>query len=239
MKESLRLLPGLSCMALCLVGASTLHATTFSITGSAWENGTTDNVPPPGSSIYGTTPTATFTVTGSSAGSLINFDSRSAPGDYTLGGFLNFTTITAGNAVTFLTGGSHSGDSVDNILFQFLGTTTLANNTIYTFAHDDGLVLTLNGAAVINTPGPTAPVLTDFCVGSASFCSGFSFSALPGTYNFALDYAEVFGPPAVLSTDLPLPGVTGVTPEPSTLLLLGSGLAAVAAAMRRRRRLSV
>jgi hypothetical protein len=120
------------------------------------ENGATFNVPPAGSSIYGTTPTATFTGTRSSPGSLLNFDSHTPSGSYTVGVFLNYTTVTPGNTVIFFTGSSHSGDDVNNTLFRFAGSMTLANDTVYTFEHDDGFVFYLNGTAAVNTPGPMA-----------------------------------------------------------------------------------
>jgi hypothetical protein len=70
-------------MALML-GASTA-ADAQSISGSVWENGTTTSVPAMGSSIYGTTPTVTFTATNNSVTGLLDFYSGS---DASLNGFL-------------------------------------------------------------------------------------------------------------------------------------------------------
>jgi hypothetical protein len=113
-----------------------------------------------------------------------------------------------------------------NTLFQFTGTTTLAAGT-YTFSHDDGLLLYLGSNLVIDEGGPTSPTTTDFVVCAVA---GSGCNAVAGTYDFTLDYAEVYGAPAQLITDLPL----GATPEPSSFILLGSGLFAAAGAIRRR-----
>jgi hypothetical protein len=192
-----------------------------------------DNVPAVGSAVYSTTPDAIFTVAGSDQTKLFNFTDSNG---YTVGSFLNYGS--GGGSVytiTWNTGAGHAADGLDDSLFQFQGTTTLTDQTIYTFKHDDGFILYLNGIPVVNDGGPSAPVSTDFCVGDGSYCSGYDYSAAPGTYSFTLDYAEVDGPTAALVTDLPLTGpVPNITPEPSSFLMLGSGLAAIAVALRRR-----
>lgn len=56
-----------------------------------------------------------------------------------------------------------------------------------------------------------------------------------GTVGFTLDYAEVDGAPAQLVTDLALTGPPPtVTPEPNSLMLLGTGVLAAAGMVRRR-----
>lgn len=225
MKFSIRNLALLPCLVafVALTGLSTsAHADSFSVTGSVWEGGASSSVPPAGSSIYSTTPTATFTVSNTAANNLFNFDSRGTSGNatnYTLSSFLT----SGGDTLSFTTGGSHGTDGLDNDLFQFTGSTTLTNGT-YTVTHDDGFLLYLDGTLVLNQGGPTSPTPFNFTV-CASGCN-----AVAGTYNFTLDYAEVFGPPAVLKTSLPLTS----TPEPSSFILLGSGLLAAAGVVRRR-----
>jgi hypothetical protein len=232
MKASLRALSLIPCIAALLAVPATAHATTYSISGEVWEGGTTGSVPVLGSSIYGTSPTAIFTVTNSSATSLLDFYSGN---DASLTGFLttNPSNTSNGDTLTYLSGASHGTDSVNNDLFEFQGTTTLADGS-YNFEHDDGLLLYLTGNSVtndevINAGGPTAAVATAFTV-CASGCD-----ATAGTYTFTLLYAEVDGAPAELLTSLPLTGPAPV-PEPSSFVLLGSGLLAAAGAVRRRLR---
>jgi len=226
MKASMRIFFLVPCMMLMLGAPTVSHATTFSVSGQVWENGTTTNVPVLGSSIFGTTPTATFTVTNPSAADLFNFFNST---DIGLSSFLTTDPNghSNGDTLTYQSGSSAANDSINDDLFQFTGTTTLTNG-VYTFAHDDGLILYLNGSTAINAGGPTSAETTDFTV-----CPSCAFTA--GTYSFTLDYAEVDGPPAELVTDLPLTGPpVAATPEPGSIFLLGTGLLAAAGAVRRR-----
>jgi hypothetical protein len=227
---------------LAVLGAALLaavpfaSAATFSVAGSVWEIPAFTNVPVAGSSVYSTTPTATFTLSNTAANNLFNFNSTVAPADYTLSGFLT----SGGDTLLYATGASHGGDLLNtpagcndgtcqiDSLFQFTGTTTLVNGTTYNFQHDDGLLLYLGSSLVINAGGPTSATSTPFTV-CASGCM-----AVGGTYSFTLDYAEVMGAPAVLITNIPL-FTPAPTPEPSSLLLLGTGLVGSAGMFLRRR----
>jgi len=104
---------------------------------------------------------------------------------------------------------------------MFTGFVSLTAGQVITVTHDDGAILYLNGNIVINSPGPTAPEASMYTVGST------------GVYSFYLLYGEVNGAPATLN--FPANFVT-VTPEPSTFLLMGSGLLGAAGAIRRRMR---
>ena len=131
---------------------------------------------------------------------------------YTIGGFLN-----SNGSVAVLGPGLNPAMSLDNIELQIMGSQYFAAGS-YTITHDDGTILYLNGSSTCT-----------ICAGSPTTAEDSTFNiATSGVYSFDLLYAEVNGAPAVL--DFP----ATVTPEPSSFVLLGSGLMSVAGLVRRR-----
>lgn len=235
-----------SCMAVMIAAAPAIHAGT--VTGSYYLAPSSalpgGNIPVSGSSFYAS-PTATFTVTSPGGTSILNMDSDNTASGYTVGGFL----ASGGNTVNFLTGSSFSTYLLDfngtpskptscapgttcayNAVYQFTGSVYLTAGKTYDVQHDDGILLYLTGASgtdlAIDSPGPSV----DYPPASFSVSTS-------GVYSFELDYGEVDGAPAVLLT--PTAGILPIgeplpTPEPSSFVLLGSGLLAAAGMIRRR-----
>lgn len=137
----------------------------------------------------------------------INFFSAGGS-NYTVGGFLAPGGVTGLDPAV-------AAMSLNNKELMFTGSVALTAGTTYTVTHDDGADLFLNGVLVVNSPGPTSPLGSTFSVGTT------------GVYSFDLLYAQVNGAPATLN----FPS-TFVTPEPSSFILLGSGLLGAAGAIR-------
>lgn len=194
--------------AAALLAGGMAHAST--ITGTVF---TTAPYPAP----LSPSQTPSGTNLGSFTVNQINFFSSGIPSSaYTVAGFLN----SNGSVETGLPA-STAAMSLNNKELQLMGNVSLVAGTTYTITHDDGIFLYLNGS---NT--------CTICSGSPTVAAGSSFSVgTTGTYSFDLLYAEVNGAPAVL--DFP----PTVTPEPSTFVLLGSGLLGAAGAVRRRMRI--
>lgn len=201
----MRSLNRLGLAGLLALAVSAAHAST--ITGSVYST-----APYPAPLNPSTTPTGTDY--GSFSVNQINFfgGPLSTSPSYTIGGFLN----SNGSVATLSPGlAANAAMNLNNTEFQFLGSNYFATGT-YTVTHDDGIYLYLNGMQVISSGSPTAAKNDSFTITTA------------GNYNFDLLYAEVNGAPATLNFP------AAATPEPSSFILLGSGLLSAAGLVRRR-----
>jgi hypothetical protein len=207
MKLNIRILLAIACLAAFIAVTGSAHASTF--TGSVWENATAYPASLPANTSGLGTPSATFNVDG------INFNSSSTGSGYTVGGFLTSNGNVVTNPSASFAG--ISGDTLNNTIYEFTGYTNLVAGQTYNVTHDDGAILYIDGIAVISAGAPTSAELSSF-VATAT-----------GTFSVDLLYAEVNGAPGILTSDL-----VATTPEPSSFILLGSGLLGVAGLVRRR-----
>lgn len=152
----------------------------------------------------------------------IDFYTNDSPST-TIATFLNNPTFTnpqnGFNSSTFT---NNSELVIDGSVYLTAGTNS------FVVGHDDGVVLTIPGINYMdNDGGPTGFTTTSFNVNNPNPA---------GTYAFTLDYSECCGGPAGLEfavNGAPV-GPTSVTPEPSSLVLLGTGILGLATRFRRR-----
>jgi len=169
----------------------------------------------------------------------LNFEVPSVPANAggSLGDFLN-SGVPFGATITNVNNGwlaeLASGNSTDNgtdgancygtnnqaapcysTEIEFTGNVTLTQNTKYTFEHDDGLVVQVNGGPIgFNNPGPTGETP-----------DSFTWTAQTQTVSIAIAYVATNGNPEVLQESES--AVTPV-PEPGAVSMLIAMLVGVA-----------
>lgn len=166
--------------------------------------------------------------------SAINFQSNST---VPLATWLN---ITPGDFTNQMNGFDPNSSTFNNIELIITGQIFLnAGNNSFVIGHDDGIVLSIPGLGS-GTCGDVSGVVTNGCAPGPTAFSTTPFSlnnpGASGNFDFTLYYTECCGAPADLLFQVNQQTVGGQVPEPTSMMLLGSGLVGIATKLRKRRK---
>lgn len=226
MKLKTRILFAIPCLAAFLAVTGAAHAS--SISGTAYCNIASPSGPTQQGSQYaieGVTQ-ATLAAAISSGTQCATFTSNSI--NFDAGYTNNYTTLadflTSDPGNTTFTSAPAPNQSALGTLLVLTGSTYFVNGQSYDLTHDDGVNLYIGTGTpdtlLIAQGGQTVADQTPFI-----------FNGVTGEYNFQLLYVSNYQAPSELkSTTIGI----AQTPEPSSFILLGSGLIGVAGLVRRR-----
>jgi hypothetical protein len=139
----------------------------------------------------------------------------------------NDTTDIVVHSLTGVTVSSTLGFTYQNGLLEFGG---IQNDADFVFANTNDLVV------AFNVSNPASPTFVP-CSTPGYTCGNYTGSSLvdaAGYTTAGTNTGWFYGVQSTVSPTLPVPPPTGITPEPSTLLLLGTGIGALAGVARRK-----
>jgi hypothetical protein len=179
--------------------------------------------------------------------------SSGVTGGNSLSDFLNYGGTLTGSSYTALSGAngapgttSTGSQDDDGTLVVLTGADYLTNGESITLNHDDGALIYVCliggldncslGAG--DNPNDAADYSLISPAGSGTQTvdgqSPFTFNGNTGAYDFLLVYNSNYTQPSDLQSNIDTGSAPGVTPEPSSLIMLGTGLLGAAGMLRRR-----
>lgn len=191
-----------------------------SFTGGIWlvPEATSQNA------ILGSIPLSAANITFTLPGGGFSFVASTGAGTYTELGWL----LSEGSVGSIVGSAADKAAAMDNgttaTLMEISGIVHVTAGQTWTFTHDDGVSLYVNGVLQSNlNPGPT-PASTETTTG---------WGGATGNYLIQLVYGENSGSPAELEGNLGTPLDRTVPDGGTTVALLGMGLAGLAGLARR------